>query len=502
MISRGLMNKLLASFLLAGTAIAAVSVPALAAAANKPATQDPRISTLEQELRDVQLQLRQIKAAQGYTDSSAALADLKRSTSAQYADVNSQLAALPKTSLANGRVSFASADGSFTLALRALMQFDTAYFAQGKNPASVDLNSGTNFRRAQLGFQGTVYNDWAYNFLYDFGGNGVENRGYIYNAYIQYDGFKPFFFRIGAYTPAEGLEDQTGSGDLFFLERASASDIARNIAGAPSREAASLWAQGENYLVSVSYTGKKTSDGTSTGAAVGTFDAQEAVIGRASWLAVSQPTVKWLIDGHITEILKLTDAVASSPISPTTIRFSNGPEVAVDASRTVDTGNIDAHHVREFGFESAAEYDRFFAQGGWFRYEIERRIAVPSPNFTGWYGFLTYSLTGEQHPYDAATASFRNIRPAKPLGTQDGWGAWEATARYSSIDLDFLPFSTAATGGIAGGKQDVWALGVNWYPNNAIKFQLNYENVQVNHINAPGTDISANVIGLRSQIQL
>ena len=64
------------------------------------------------------------------------------------------------------------------------------------------------------------------------------------------------------------------------------------------------------------------------------------------------------------------------------------------------------------------------------------------------------------------------------------------------------PESTAATGGIAGGKQDVWALGLNWYPNNAIKFQLNYENVQVNHINAPGTDISANVIGLRSQIQL
>ena len=44
----------------------------------------------------------------------------------------------------------ASADGNFTFALRSLMQFDYGYFAQGKNPATVDLNSGSNFRRAQI----------------------------------------------------------------------------------------------------------------------------------------------------------------------------------------------------------------------------------------------------------------------------------------------------------------------------------------------------------------
>ncbi|MEI7791156.1 MAG: porin [Alphaproteobacteria bacterium] len=496
------MRRILVSLLLAGTAAAVPSGPAFAAAAKKPAatTQDPRIGLLEQQLRDVQLQLREIKASQADVDSSAALADLKRSTSAQYVDINHRLDAQTKASISNGRASFVSADGAFTLSLRALMQFDTGYFAQGKNPASVDLNSGTNFRRAQLGFQGTVNNDWAYNFIYDFGGYGVENRGYIYNAYIEYDGLRPFGFRIGAYTPAEGLEDQTSSGELFFPERAASVDVARNLGGAPSREAASIFAQGESYLVSLSYTGKKTGDNTSTGAAVGTFDAQEAVIGRAAWLAVSEPEVKWLVDGHITEVLKLSDAAPSPALN--TIRFSNGPEVAVDASKTVDTGNIDAHHVREFGFETAGEYDRFYGQGGWFRYEIERRIAVPNPSFTGWYAFLTYSLTGEQHPYDPATASFRNIRPAKPLGTPGGWGAWEVAVRYSSIDLDFLPFSTAATGGIAGGKQDIWTLGVNWYPNNAIKFQLNYDNIKVNHVNAPANDISADAVVLRSQISL
>jgi phosphate-selective porin OprO/OprP len=501
------MRGFLIASLLAGTAVAAFAAPALSqtrkAAAQPAAKADPRIGVLEQQLRDIQQQLGEIKRSQGDSDSSAALADLKRSTSAQYADINKRLAGQTKTSLANGRATFTSADGDFSLSLRALVQFDAGYFAQGRGPAGVDLNSGTNFRRAQLGFQGTVFKDWAYNFIYDFGGYGVEGRGYIYNAYIEYDGFRPFAFRIGAYTPPEGLEDQTSSSELFFPERAASVDVARNIAGAPSREAASIIAQGDTYLMSVSYTGKKTGDGTSTGAAIGTFDAQQSIIGRAAWLAYATPEAKWLIEGHVTDVLKLADPTSSGagPVG-TGIRFSNGPEVAVDASKPVDTGTIDARGAREFGFETAGEYDRFYAQGGWYRYEIERRLAVPNPHFTGWYAFLAYSLTGEQHPYDPATATFRNLRPAKPLGTPGGWGAWEVAARYSDIDLDYQPFALAANGGIAGGKQDVWTLGLNWYPNNAIKFQLDYMNLQANHANAPANDISASAIMLRSQISL
>ena len=74
----------------------------------------------------------------------------------------------------------------------------------------------------------------------------------------------------------------TGSGDLLFLERASAQDVSRNIAGGPGREGIDLFAQGDNYLVSVSYTGKKTTDAA-------TFDAQQALVSRGSWLAINRP---------------------------------------------------------------------------------------------------------------------------------------------------------------------------------------------------------------------
>ncbi len=462
--------------------------------ARKPAPpSDPRIGLLEQQLRSVQQQLADIKARQDRNDSGGDMAELKRSTASQQSEINKRLDGQVRTSLDNGRLSFASADGAFTFALRSLVQFDYGYFGQGRNPPNIDLNSGSNFRRAQFGFTGTAWRDWSYNFTYDFGGNGIERSGYIYTAYLQYDGLKPFGFRVGAFSPAAGIDDSTGSGDLLFLERASVADIARNIGGAPGREGASVFAQGDRYLVSVAYTGKRATDAA-------TFDAQQAIVTRASWLAVSNDNVKWLLDANATHVLKVADTAPNT--GATAFRFSNGPELAIDATRTVDTGMIDARKVTQWGVETAATYGPLYAQAGYFRFNIDRRTLLPDPNFKGWYALATWSLTGETHPYDPSSASFRGLRPAKPLGSDGGIGAWEIKARYSNINLDYLPSLAPASGGVAGGVQNIWSLGLNWYPTNGIRFALDYENIQVNHAGAPATDISANAIGLRSQISL
>ncbi len=476
---------------LAGTV--ALNASAVAQTRGAQAPSDPRIGLLEQQLRSVQQQLADIKARQDTTDSSAVLADLKRSTERRQAEIDKRLDGQVRTGLDNGRLTFASPSGAFTFALRSLVQFDYGYFAQGRNPPGVDLNSGSNFRRAQFGFTGTAWRDWSYNFTYDFGGNGIERSGYIYTAYLQYDGLKPFGFRIGAFAPFAGIDDSTGSGDLLFLERASVSDIARNIGGAPSREGASIFAQGDRYLVSVAFTGKKTTDSA-------TFDAQEAIVTRASWLAISNDNVKWLLDANSTHVLKVADPTPNTNAG--VFRLSNGPELAIDAVRTVDTGNIDARKVTQWGVETAATYGPLYGQAGYFRFNIDRRTILPDPNFKGWYALATWSLTGETHPYDPSSASFRGLRPAKPLGSDGGIGAWEIKGRYSNINLDYLPSAAPASGGVPGGVQNIWSVGLNWYPVNGIRFALDYENIQVGHVSAPATDISSNAIGLRSQISL
>jgi len=449
------------------------------------AADQERVDALERQLREAQRQLAQIKGAQNSRDG-AALQELRRSNEAQYARVKQRLDAQPKTSLENGRLSVASADGAFTLALRGTVQFDMAYFAQGRNPPSVDLNSGTNFRRAQFGFVGTLWRDWAYNFTYDFGGNGVEQRGYLYRAYIEYDGFKPIGIRAGAFSAYDSMEDATGGANLAMMERPTAVTIARSIAGGSGREGVEIFAQGERYLVSLALTGGKTTDAA-------TFDEQQGLVGRVAWLAVDRGDLKWLLNADATHVLKVGDI---APGIPNSVQLSAGPELSVDGSRTVDTGFLDARHVTEFGMETALSLGRLFGQGGWFHYNIERRSAAPNPDFQGWYAMATWSLSGESRPYDPVTASFHGLMPAAPLG-KDGFGAWELAARYSKMDLDYLP---GLTGGVAGGKQTIWSVGLNWYPNQTIRFLLDYDNIKVSHGNAPGLAVAADAIGLRSQI--
>jgi phosphate-selective porin OprO/OprP len=467
----------LAAALLAGA-------PAYAADRDPPA----RIETLERQLRDVQRQLAEIRAA---SPDSGALTRLRTEMDESHARLSGRLAAQPRVSLDNGRLTVASADGDFSLSLRGTVHFDAVYFAEGRNPPGIDLNSGTNFRRAQLTLQGTAWRDWSYDFTYEFGGLNAPRSGYIYRAYLQYDGLKPFGFRIGAFAPPAGLEDATGSNNIVFMERASAPNIARGIAGAGGREGVNVYAQGQRYLVSLAYTGGRTSDAA-------TFDEQQALVGRAAFLAADTERLKWVVDAHVTHVFKIAD-VAPGTNPPNSFSLSNGPELATDAVRTVNTGAMDARKVTEFGFESAATLDRFYAQGGWFHYGVTR-LAAPDPDFSGWYGLASFSLTGETRRYDAGATAFRNLQPAHPLGTPGGFGAWEIKARYSRIDLDYLPDTGAAAGGIAGGVQTVWSAGLNWYPTSGLRFMLDYDSIHVAHGNAPATDISADAIGLRSQI--
>ena len=133
----------------------------------------------------------------------------------------------------------------------------------------------------------------------------------------QYDGLAPFHVRGGAIAPFEGIEDATGSGDLLFLERPASADNGRNVAGGPGREGVDLFVQGDNYLLSVAYTGKKTTDAA-------TFDSQEAVVARASWLAVNTPKFKWLLERPCQQYLQAARRCRPTPTPRTSSASATG----------------------------------------------------------------------------------------------------------------------------------------------------------------------------------
>jgi phosphate-selective porin OprO/OprP len=517
--------------LLTGAALIALSTPVLAQA-QKSQTPDPRINTLEQQLRDVERQLAEIKAQQSDANTSAAVADLKRSTSDQYLDLNKTVSALPRSSIDNGRLQITSNDGRFSAALRALIQFDTGYYMQEHSanllPAAYgnDFSSGSNFRRVYLNLQGRVFGDWSYNVNFDFGGSGgTETPGHIQSVYLEYDGAAPWAFRIGAYPPPASLEDATASGDTIFLERNSPSDLQRNIAGGDGRDAISVLYATPTVYGALSFTGDKIQTGAKALAAAGataapTFDEQEAVLGRLSWLPISEDHAHWLVGVNGSYVIKLPDSVAnglanlSSTPGATALNsfsFSDPPEFTFDSNgyTLASTGSLNANHVSQWGVETAANWHSLYGQAGYYGFEIDRsqvayatttgtQIVQPNADhFSGWYVQGTWLLTGEERLYNPGTGAFTPPPVTTPLNFEKGnWGALELAARYSDLDLNDHVNDTAnvvianAAGAapgthtydfyntVRGGDQRILTLGLNWYPNTVVRFALNYELIQ------------------------
>ena len=517
------LSKTIVAALLAGTASLALASGALAAgkhasdgtsaAQNAGSVNDAKIQALENEIQDLSSQVQ----------------DLKRSTGDQYTDVQNQQASAVKVTITNGRPTISSADGDFTASIRSLVQYDWGYYSQGAGAASLpasygpDLSSGSNFRRVYLGVQGKLFGDWSYNFNYDFGGSGgTETPGHIQSVYLQYDGLAPWAFRVGAYPPPANIEDGTSSPDTIFLERNSPSNLQRGIAGGDGRDAVTILYAGDRLFGALSYTGAKVQDSA-------VFDEQQAVLGRVSDLIYSSPDARLLIGANGTYVIKLPDAVANGSATLATtpgatalnsVTLSDPPEITIDSNgiKLANTGSLPANHVTQWGVETAGNFQNFYGQAGYYAFEVDHApvayktytsatatatsIVRPSNNnFSAWYVQASWVLTGESKGYNAANGAFTPPKPAQPFTLIDrGWGAWELAARYSDLNLNSHALDPASvvtnwTGAatetytyyntVRGGDQRIATVGLNWYPNNAIRFALDYQWIDVNRLQTP-----------------
>ncbi len=507
------------ALLLGAAAIAALTTPAFAddAAIMKRLDtmqhmieqQQKQIETQRSEIRDLRRALRRRGAA--VADEPAAETAPRRSQQAAVpavpADVNARLDTQqhqidqiaqatqqtqlaqqdqPLWSFANLRPQIQTPDGRFSFAVRGLGQFDVADYMQSGNavhlPVGPDLSSGSNFRRAQLGLAGKLFNDWSYLFNYEFGGSGgTEGAGRIQSLYVEYDGAAPLALRIGAYPAPGGLEDNTGSPDTIFLERAQASDVIRNAVAGDGRNAASAIYAGERVYASLSVTGAKVADPA-------VFDEQQALLGRVSGLVYQSGETRVVLSATGAYAYRFP-ALAAGSGSARIFTISASPEITVDSTGTklVSTGAIDTQSAFLWGVEGAAQWANLYAQAGYFGYDVSRRNSpLSDPNFSGWYAQATWILTGESRGYNAQNAAFTQPKPRVAFSPSNGgWGAWELAARYSVLDLNYRQGHTGSApplGGIRGGEQKIWTFGVNWYLNSVIRFAFDYQHVDVDRI--------------------
>jgi phosphate-selective porin OprO/OprP len=461
--------------------IAGVSLLATAGAANAQTSQDAeaRIAALEAQLEAL----------------SSQIADLKAATAASVKDVRATQSATT-VSLANARPTIATGDGAFSVSFRGIFQADAALYDQrdagplatdlrrgsfndaAENDRARDLGDGVNIRRARIGIEGKAFGAFDYNMIYDFGGSGTEEAGKISSAWVQYSGY-PVKIRAGIYAPVTSLEDAANNTGSLFVERPSVAETVRGLAGGDGRAALGVLANGERWNFSAAVTGNTVTTQT--------YDEQLGFVGRVAYVPLKGEN--WLIHVGANTNLIIDPAaggpdVASAGGAVTNVRLRDRPELRVDGTRLIDTGNIDADAVNVYGLEFGAQHKNLYVQAEYFDINVERRASTLSdPEFDGWYVQAGWTVTGEARRYSTATAGFDSPRPAKPFNPKKGqWGAVELAARYSNLNLDYRAGAAGAatpTGGIRGGEQNILSLGVNWYLNPVVSISGAYRNVEV-----------------------
>jgi phosphate-selective porin OprO/OprP len=188
-----------------------------------------------------------------------------------------------------------------------------------------------------------------------------------------------------------------------------------------------------------------------------------------------------------------------------TLTLSDRPELRIDPTTLVSTGAIaGVSGAQVYSAEAAGTYGPLFFQGEYFWYNIDRNAFAPLPSlrFQGGYAEAAYVLTGETRLYNPASASYGGIIPANPFSlTGGGWGAWEIAGRYSTIDLNDRVGSAI---GVAGGRQTIYTLALNWYANRNVRLMFDYLHgdvaKQVSPTNVGDAGAKFNAFAMRTQV--
>jgi phosphate-selective porin OprO/OprP len=515
------------------------------AQAESPDSNEAEIALLKQQLRLMEQKLDKLQKQTSANTAAAANANAK-ATSVANANANYNANYPVKgpivpsgvvVSMPNNRPTLCTADNENCISITSRLHFDVGGYDYRPNSAATSpqrLDDGENVRRARIGVLGKFLGDWNYALVYDFGGSSdgfassggvVANTGATNNANVpvsflpgggvsgielaslSYTGFKPFGGKLaiegGIQDTLFTLDEATSSNDIMFMERASPGVVATNIASGDFRSDFGARWYTDQFFAGAYVTGPTTGAIHSASSANpnGTTE-QYGTFARVAGQVISGRDYSLHLGGGAEILVQPPhDLITNTQ----TLTLSDRPELRLDPTTLVSTGALaDVSSAQVYSVEAAGNYGPFFAQGEYFWYHIDRGFGptLPSINFEGGYAQASYTLTGETRTYNAANAAYNGIVPAHPFSLQGGgWGAWEIAARYSTINLNN---DLATANGVAGGRQDVFTAGLNWYVSGNIRFMFNYLHgdisKQLSPTNSTDTGSKFDAVAMRTQI--
>lgn len=335
-----------------------------------------------------------------------------------------------------------------------------------------DEGSGTELRRARLGFQGKIY-DWSYKFEADFAGGDAS----IKDAYVGYGnalaGGAKWGVKLGQSHIAFGHNTKASSKYMSFIDRPMFADSSIS----NSREsgvAAQINDKDFKWLLASSATRGAISSGETDRRDADTF----AV--RGSFVPFMQD------EKHMFQLgaAFLTQGNGNDGFSYSQRLVSHIPSVTSTSglsTSVVDYDGSDAFTVDALGiygpFHMLAEYVDWTAKSN----------SNSDQEFKGYSVEAGYFLTGESYKWSKGYSS--GVSP------KSAYGAWQLVARFENMETEELIGGSVQT----GDEAEKFTLGVNYIPRKNIRLMLNYD--QVTDLTLNGQDVDADPSALKFRAQ-
>lgn len=402
----------------------------------------------------------------------------------------------PKVTIGEQGFSLASANGNFALQLKGVLQVDSRTFFDDHG---IQGNDGFLLRRARPILQGTVFRDFDFLFVPDFGtgsngGNGgTTTTPQIFDAYLNYRYNPALQLQAGKFKSPVGLEQLQADRDVLFNERGLPTDLV------PNRDIG-VMLHGDLFDGAATYAaGIFNGVGDARISSNSDYEDDKAFAGRL----FLQPFKKTSID----PLAGFGFGVAGSfeeLQGNSTAGLPNNTGGSLPGYATVGQEQFFAYNPTNGTVVAHGQHWRLSPQGYYYygpfgllgEYVISDQQVTKSgagnqPSAylqnTGWQIAGSWLLTGEDATYGA-------VVPRHPFSWKEGgWGAWQLVARFSELDIDDNAFPTFANPATSARSAKEWSVGLNWYLNRNVRTGVSFSHTWFDGGGGSGTSAPANV---------
>ena len=358
----------------------------------------------------------------------------------------------------DGILVFASPNSGYKLWFDIRAQADGAVFFGAPDYAD-PIGNGTSIRRARFAVKGQVDENWYGEFDMDLANGLVELK----DALIRYTGIPNLDLQVGNFKENFSIQRNTTSRYLQFMERPMVCS-----ALAPSRHLGinAKYAKDWLWLSAGAFTQEVAGNEEWTNVADNNKD-----FGRNSGYSLTTKVVfrpLYKMDNaslHIGAAYSYRTPKTSMATGEWgTYRASARNSTSINRKKYVDTNNLkDYDHNNLWTVELAGHWDGIRYEAAYIADNVRFKENATPVNLYGWYVQTGYLLFGGKQRYDANGAKYTKIKPGKK------WGDVELCARYEFVDLN------APEMNVFGGSAEAYTVGLNWWVNNNVKMQLNYQ---------------------------